>query len=261
MMKLCAALLGTLVGIFGAGSPIAAQQLEIQTVSVNRLTGAKGLIAVGDAVLVETVEDMVVQPAVLVRVRSEAANVEVDVTDNERRRVEFEKVASKGSETVYLISTPGRFWVDVTVIDFAKNIYSRDWEVVEVKEGAPIGPAPVPVAEPNATLKALVQPVTAKLQGNPERAAELRSAFLGFSEAVKVLLPKNVQQFARVNDAALRVLAIPAGDPVGADVAKVFESYVGFETNEAKQWKDRPLTAVDQAKIIEAYQALSWAAR
>lgn len=259
-MSIRAGLLGLLICFFGV-VPIAAQQLSIQTVEVKQLAGAKGLISVGDAVLVEDVGDIAIQPAVLVRVRTEAANVEVDVSDRDRRRVEFRRVAEKDGERVYLVATPGQFWVDVTAIDFAKNIYARDYQVIEVAEPTPIGPTPGPIPDPpSEALQTLVNPIASKLAVDQEKAAAIGAAFAGFADAVAVFPLSSVQQLQKVSDATLRLLDVPASTPIGADVATVIERHVGIESKDGK-WKDRPLAAVDNQKIGEAYRAISWAAR
>lgn len=237
-------------------------QLELKTANVNQLSGVNSLLSVGDVVLVQNVDELEgikLQPAVMIKVTTEAANVEVDVTDADRRRVEFTKLEEKEGTSLYLVSTPGKFWVDVTVIDFERNIYRRDWKVIEVEKGTPIGPgpAPSPIPDPSPQLQQLVAPITIKLAGEKERAFAISMTFQGFADGVMAIMPKDVATFATVNRAAITTLSLPPGVSIGSDVNNVITTYVGIQTNNG-QWLDRPLVEADRSKIAEAYLAIAW---
>jgi hypothetical protein len=235
-------------------------QLTLQTAKVNQLSGVNSLLSVGDVVLVQNVDELEgikLQPAVMIKVTTDAANVEVDVTDSERRRVEYVKLEEKEGTSLYLVSTPGKFWVDVTVIDFERNIYKREWDVFEVEKGTPIGPSPTPLPEPSVQLQQLVAPITPKVTQDKERASIISATFQGFAEGVKVLMPRDIDTFSKVNRAAIQTLSLPPGISIGAEVDKVLTTHVGIQTKDG-QWLDRTLTEQDRTAIIEAYQAIAW---
>ena len=81
-------------------------------------------------------------PAKLMEIKTDAVNVQLRVTDISRLPVEFEIIG----DNQFLLNTPGKQWVDLTVVDFDKNIFFLNTYVVEV-EGATPGPDP-PAPEP-----------------------------------------------------------------------------------------------------------------
>jgi hypothetical protein len=232
---------------------------------LTRFGGAKGLINVGDVVLIENASEIKLQPAVMVKVVSEAANVEVEITDRDRRRVAFEQLASENGTSVYLVSEPGKFWLDVTAIDFAKNIYRRSTgTVIEVPPARPIGPVVPPMPDlpaPSDSLKALVTPIGAKLAGDPAKAMAVSHMALGFADAAKSVSLPDVASLARVHVAAVTSLTLPPGAAIGSVMEQAMASHLGISRNDQGQWLDRPLTAADRDKIAEVYSAIGWAAR
>ena len=87
-------------------------------------------------------------PATLITINSAASNIRVAVEDQSRNRVELQKL----SDTQYLATEPGKFYVRVTVVDFAANIFDEQAAVIEVGPSEPENPTPP--AEPS--LKVLI---------------------------------------------------------------------------------------------------------
>lgn len=80
----------------------------------------------------------------LLAVTTEAANVQLRVSNLNRDPVDFQDLG----EHRYLLSTAGKQWIDLQVVDFAKNIFFSRQYVVEVKSPVipdPPQPTPTPV--------------------------------------------------------------------------------------------------------------------
>ena len=87
-------------------------------------------------------------PATLVTINSAASNIRVAVEDQARNRVELQKL----SDSQYLATEPGKYYLRVTVVDFAANIFDEQSAVIEVGPAQP--EAPTPPVEPS--LKVLI---------------------------------------------------------------------------------------------------------
>lgn len=72
-------------------------------------------------------------PAKLIEINTLAANVKIAASDQQRNPVVMQKL----STTSYLITTPGRFWVQATAIDFAENIFEDETAVVTLGKPDP----------------------------------------------------------------------------------------------------------------------------
>jgi hypothetical protein len=125
-------------------SSVALAQLEVKSGTYYQLDGLGKITQVGDLTLVAAPPSIVVKPVGIIRVETEAANVEVSISDSQRTPYEATQLDSK----TWVINTPGRWWIDVTAIDFAKNIYGRKQSVVVVGGSGPgpepPGPGPTP---------------------------------------------------------------------------------------------------------------------
>lgn len=246
-----------------AGDAPAQSQLDVRTSNVSQLAGADGPRTIGDVVLLTDVETIEFTAGVLIEVTSPAANVEIEVTDRDRRRVDYTALAHENGTTYYLVTQEGKAWVDVTAIDFASNIYKRSTgNVIEVKAMPLPGPAPSPtptLPEPTGSLLGLCKSLADKLSSDKAKASSLSSAFLGFSDAVRVIPIASVQQFNRVVSESIRSLGVPSTTPVGRDIEDIIATHVGIQRNEQRQWLDRPLTQADRDKAAEAFMAIAWA--
>ena len=128
----------TIVWLMLAATPASAQ-LEVQAGQRWKVSGVAGATAIGDQLFFDSAVDVKTIPVGIVRVDSEAANVEVTVTDINRVPIVVEQL----TPSIYMIAQSGKFWADVTAIDFLKNIYRRKTVVVEVGPPQPV-PPPVP---------------------------------------------------------------------------------------------------------------------
>ena len=119
-------------------------QLEIKAGVKTRLDGS-GFIQIGERVYLDAGVSLSSSQVGIVRVITEAANIQVDVSDEKRTPYQAEEIA-KGT---YEISKPGKWWVDVTVIDFQKNLYGKKSTVLEIGPGPePNPPEPGPTPDP-----------------------------------------------------------------------------------------------------------------
>ena len=117
---------------------IVTETVIVSTETVRTVTDTGQVI--GDPVITEERGDPVIDagaPAKLMEIKTDAVNVQLRVTDISRLPVEFEIIG----DNQFLLNTPGKQWVDLTVVDFDKNIFFLNTYVVEV-EGATPGPDP-----------------------------------------------------------------------------------------------------------------------
>jgi len=132
---------------------VRAQALEVITSEAKLVQGANNFVTIGDSVYLRNGSSNISYTVVgLIRVKTEAANVEVLASDSQRTPVEVELIAPE----YYRIQKSGRFWVDVTAIDFDKNIYGRQQKILEVGAAPPTpdpepDPGPSPEPEPDPT--------------------------------------------------------------------------------------------------------------
>jgi hypothetical protein len=116
-------------------------QLELSQQAMSRLVDVAAVETIDDLVFVETGSAITTKPVVILTATTDAANVQVEASDMARMPVEFRDLG----EGRYLFEKPGKAWVDVTVIDFAKNIFAKKTVVVEVGISPPTPPGPTPV--------------------------------------------------------------------------------------------------------------------
>lgn len=124
-------------------SSVAFAQLEVKTESIHELQIA-AVTQVEGFVLVDSAGPITTRPVTLLSVTSDASNVQVEASDAQRVPVEFRSLA----DGRYIFDKPGRAWVEITAIDFEKNIFARKTVVVDVGSpppAPPTPPAPTPV--------------------------------------------------------------------------------------------------------------------
>ena len=255
--------LGLFASLLFAGDSVAQSQLEVRTSNVSQLDGADGLRTIGDTVLLTDTDKIKFSAGVLIEVTSPAANVEIEVTDRDRRRVDYTPLAHENGTTYYLVTQEGKAWVDVTAIDFSQNIYKRSTgNVIEVGRNPSPVPSPIPtpdIAPPSAALQTLAQPITAKLAIDKAKATSVATAFTGFAEAIRSVQINSVSQLSRVITESVKSLGMTPGTPIGADVDTLLATHIGITRDADRKWLDRPLTQADRDKAAEAFLAIAWA--
>lgn len=118
-------------------------QLDVSTQSAAMLVDVDKITQIDDIVLVPASGVIATKPVAVLTVKTEAGNVEVQASDIQRLPVESRQLSGGR----WLFERPGKYWVEVTAIDFAKNIYGRKTVVVEVGQG-PNPPPPPPGPSP-----------------------------------------------------------------------------------------------------------------
>lgn len=160
-------------------------QLAVKTTGMVRLGGVEGLRVVHDIALLPEAASLTQTSVNLVEITTEAKNVTLEVTNLERVPVPFESF----DRLTHLLTTPGKQWVDVTVIDFERNIYDRRTLVVVVGEpDNPPDPDPDPPDPPQpGPFDNLAQRIheiaSSATPGNRQRMAELMEQTAGKMEA------------------------------------------------------------------------------
>jgi hypothetical protein len=117
-----------------------------QTIVVKNETVIAGLTEVrqfGDYLLASQTDTVRFVPAATVEIVTEASNISVKFTNKEREPVPFIRINDKQ----YLLTTPGRVWIDAICVDFPKNILAIEQSTVTIGEPDLPGPGPGPTPD------------------------------------------------------------------------------------------------------------------
>jgi hypothetical protein len=139
MITLCTRLIAPIGSLLIAASCFG--QLAVVSRPAIQLSGIEDAEKIGDAVFVASDANLRTEPVIIITAESEAANIAFEVSDQNRTPVEFEQLSAK----IIVVRSPGKSWVDVTAIDFEKNIYARKLVVIELGEGPDPDPDPTPI--------------------------------------------------------------------------------------------------------------------
>ena len=111
--------------------PVIAQGLEIDQRVSYLVKGIENARIFNKHIVVDKIGEKVeYEPVGFVRIRTAAANVEIEVTNIKREPVKYEE----WQPGLIVIRKSGKFWVEITAIDFAKNIYKKKTIVLEIGE-------------------------------------------------------------------------------------------------------------------------------
>ena len=113
-------------------------QLTVNSRQAIQLSGIVEAEKIGSAVFVASETTVAKLPVILITATTDAANITFEASDQSRLPVEFEQL----TPNIIAVRSAGKTWVDVTAIDFEKNIYARKLLVVE------LGDAPDPPPDP-----------------------------------------------------------------------------------------------------------------
>lgn len=106
------------------------------------ITGLEGVEKIGDMLLIANESKPKFESVGLVEVKTEAANVIVNASDINRRKLPTTKLGP----STYAVLAQGRVWIRVVCIDFIKNIYTD--EETEFTIGPPLPPTPPTPPDP-----------------------------------------------------------------------------------------------------------------
>jgi len=143
-----------LIGNTPAIAQVRDERLTVQVANSSTLTGIDKLKTYDEAGVIIFSGTPMIAPCAIVKVTTAADNVSVDVSDKDRNPVPFKQL----DKTTWLIDAPGKHWVDVTAIDFAKNIYVRQMVTATVGPRPPPGPTPPGPTPPGPTPPPIVDP-------------------------------------------------------------------------------------------------------
>lgn len=119
--------------------------LTVVASEANLIMGANDLVKIGDYVYLRDLKTKLDYSIVgLIRVTTEAKNVEVIAETRLREPVQIEQINNE----YYQIRSKGEFWIDVTAIDFEKNIYGRQRKVLKIGNDPTPEPEPTPTPTP-----------------------------------------------------------------------------------------------------------------
>lgn len=176
------------------------EDLSVKSRTYYAIVGAEPVITIGERLFFDEPPTIASRPVGVIRVDSEASNIEVTASDVSRLPVDVERL----DENLYLIAKPGKYWVDVTAIDFEKNLYGRKTVMVEIGDGPsppPVPPGPEPEPGPTPTpdgpfdgLAAKVNQLAATMQ--PDK----RFTFAGvFDQAVAKMESREFLQISQAS--------------------------------------------------------------
>ena len=80
-----------------------------------------------------------VSDSAVLKITSTASNISIRASDKERNPTPYKQL----DDNTFIINQPGKHWVDVTAIDFEKNIYVTQMVI------ASVGPRPPPDPDPD----------------------------------------------------------------------------------------------------------------
>ena len=120
-------------------------QVQASAETRYRVAGIEGWQSVEDVVFAPEGSEPVLKPVGWVTVASDAAIIRIKAETEDRRRLEVKQFTS----TEFGILGTGTIWVDVTIVDFEKQIFDQDSFVIEVGPDDPPPPDPDEPDEPD----------------------------------------------------------------------------------------------------------------
>ena len=197
--------------------------------------GVDGFEVVGGLVLAPEDAKPRLVPIGVVEVESEAAIKRVSAEDQDRKPVETREV----EDGVFLVLGQGTIWVDVTCVDFDKQLFDQSEFVLDVGEAAP-----------------LPDPVDPSLDGFPKIVVEqLRGMAGGYADAF-ALAAAAVQSGEIKSDVELLEQVQPQATEARKDAQKPFDA--AFEAVIPNGVFGDPVqVAAVLTEIAEAWEAAS----
>ena len=237
-------------------------QLTVSAAPANAIICAEGTKQLGGLMLVPQDAELKLQSVLLVVVESKATNIKIEVEDQKRNRIEYEKVESdEPGKFIYAITQPGKFWIDVTAIDFAQNIYGSERIVSELNPAIGGLGSAIDIAEPSESLKRLIEPIRTKLASDPEKASLIANIFVGMATGMRGASGQRIRDVSHLNEVNRNVwsdLQTKAGVSIGAEFDSALQSHLRLSV-ESGGVENRTLSDGDLKQIANLYDAIAWA--
>lgn len=125
-------------------------QIKTEPMVGYRLAGVEGFTVIGSTVMVPEGSKPSVQPCGVIVIDCDAKQITVKASNVKREPVKVEQVpVSEGDNRKFLILGSGRVWVDITCIDFAREIFKTEEVVLKIPGPMPEPDDPEPEPEPD----------------------------------------------------------------------------------------------------------------
>ena len=105
-------------------------QLEVTFTPGYRVDGLGEVSRVGDACIANAQPKISARAVGVLRIVTEAASVDLDVSDV--RRAQYSPALDESAPGVYVIDQPGKWWIEVRAVDFERQIFSVKKLTVDV---------------------------------------------------------------------------------------------------------------------------------
>jgi hypothetical protein len=131
-------------------------QIELRTGVRTRIDGVEGWKQFGDVTLIEAGTRFTDLGNVgIIEILTKAPDVEIDVSNEQRVPFEPRKLETTDGSIVYMIDTPGKWWIEVVASDVKNKTYfgrKKGYLEFGVSPGPhPPGPGPAPTPTPTPT--------------------------------------------------------------------------------------------------------------
>jgi len=181
-------ILGVIFGLLSAASALA--QLSLESKSGFTVSGLESPTEIAGVLVVGPKSKPVLSPIAIVTIKTDAANVEIEIEDSARNQLPAEEY--QAAPNVLRFTKAGRYWLEVTAIDFPKNIYAKRKLTVEVLPAQPSGPDPIDNTE---TFNGLAGKVAAAVVGfDPADKAKYYQAYATVAAKMKSYEIKTVRE-------------------------------------------------------------------
>ena len=105
------------------------QKVDVEKRVVYLVKGDENARIFNGHILVDEIGDTIeYEPVGFIRIKSDAESTSVSITNSKREPVDYET----WPPGLIVVRQPGKFWVEITVLDFAKQIYKHQTVVLEI---------------------------------------------------------------------------------------------------------------------------------
>jgi len=105
------------------------QKVDVEKRVVYLVKGVENARIFNGHILVDEIGGTIeYEPVGIIRIKSDAESTQVSITNSKREPVDYET----WPHGLIVVRQPGKFWVEITVLDFAKQIYKNQTVVLEI---------------------------------------------------------------------------------------------------------------------------------